>query len=73
MGKILRIVTGGVITAASLLIIGLCGYEVLQGQWLWIIIAIAGGAFGVAGIRIILGDRLMDILKDLLFVFVRTH
>jgi hypothetical protein len=73
MEKYLRIIIGGIIAATGLFIVGLCGYEVLQGQWLWIVIAIAAGAFVVAGIRVMLGDRLKDILKDLLFVFVRTH
>jgi hypothetical protein len=47
--------------------------KIVQGDWLWFLVAIAGGATATAGVRLLMGDRLRDVLKDLLFVLVRTH
>ncbi|HSE61192.1 MAG TPA: hypothetical protein VLA88_02770 [Candidatus Saccharimonadales bacterium] len=73
MKKTIQILSGTLIIASGLIATFISFSELLKGQWLWLILAIAAMAVAAAGWRILLGHRLKDILHDLLFVLIRTN
>lgn len=73
MKKIIRITIGTIITICGLAATAFIGSLISKGNLLWLPLAIAAGGLAVAGIRVGKGDRIRDILRDLLFVLVRAH
>ncbi len=73
MNKITRIIFGSILIVCGIGTVVFSGYQVLQGELLWFLVAIAGGVLAMGDVRIAAGDKLRDILEDLLFVLMRTH
>lgn len=73
MKKVMRIISGAIVTACGLSAMVLGGYFALRGNWVWITIIIAGASLVVAGVRLVAGHNLKDILRGLLFVLIRSH
>lgn len=46
--------------------------QTFAGNYIWIPVMIASGALILAGARIARGEKLKDIVHDLLFVLIRT-
>lgn len=73
MKTIIRIIIGVMLVLCGALIVAVSIYYTLQGQFLWLVVLLAAAALATAGVRLVMGDRLRDILEDLLFVFIRTN
>lgn len=73
MKKIVLRIVGAITASFGVYTMIFSGYQVYLGQWIWLPIALACGAIMMCGIRVIQGDKPKEILRDLLFVLVRTH
>jgi hypothetical protein len=73
MKRIIAIIIGLVITAFGAYALFVSMSQLLQGQWIWFVLVIASGALILFGVRLTRGEKLRDILDDLLFVLIRTN
>lgn len=73
MKKLFRLTISLVLVAVGVGVSIFSVVQLIRGNWIWLIILIAAGAVGTAGVRIAIGDRPRDIIRDLLFVLMRTH
>jgi len=73
MKRILRILIGALLILFGGVIFFVSGRLVIGGVWPWLLVVVLGGALAFAGYRIIAGDKLKDILEDLLFTIIRTN
>lgn len=73
MKRLLKIVIACILSLGGVASSLFCLAQLLQGNWLWFLLFVASGAVALAGVRLLQGDRLRDIVEDLLFIFVRTH
>ncbi len=73
MKRIVRLLIGVATAVIGICIFAASIYQITQGNWLWVIAAIGAGAIATAGVRVASGDRLRDVIEDLLFVLMRTN
>ena len=70
MKKLLRIITGCTIVLFGLAVVIVSSRHTLHGQLIWISVIIIGTALVWTGIRVVTGDKIRHILKDLLTIFI---
>lgn len=73
MKKILKFTISLTLLLGGIIVSIFSVMQMIAGDWIWLIIFIAAGAVATAGFRIMVGGRLRDIIRDLLFVLMRTH
>jgi hypothetical protein len=72
MKRVARTVVGVLAAVGGVGAASLGVYEVLRGQWIWFMVIAIGGTLVLAGVRVATGAKVRDVVKDLLFVFMRT-
>jgi hypothetical protein len=73
MKRIIAALIGVLVAALGAYALFVSMSQLLHGQWIWFVLVIASGAVILFGVRLARGDKLRDILDDLLFVLMRTN
>lgn len=63
--KVLKIIIGYIVLLFGAWAVAVSSWQTLHGEWLWAVLVIVGAVLGWAGFRITRGDRVKQVLKDL--------